>query len=671
MNQTCLLALFLSVCTIASAQTVTLPYNPDANQDSVIGAPDLLEFLPYFGGPFTPGEVLIDGENLTEYIAFLEAAAENATSDTITIPMMPGTNPGQMLYWNGEQWSLVPVGPSGSGLILDGSTPVWMDLKTGCRDVNFAEYDPEATVSDGSCETPAIPGCMDSESCNFNALANVDDGTCDYSTCAGCMDAEACNWDNGALIDDGTCDYSCLPCGIPSACNYDGPSGSTEPSACDLPQIDGEDCDGNCLEGWFLGENGCVLDSTFCTGGIFDAILETHPEAWYTYFNFEAYGQLDSLHVTSFWPSGYGPSYPGDMAIQITDPFSRTVVITSAGYSDPFGNNPDFEVTWPLEWYSTEPGEYSFGLGMLPEFGGNGNWQLITWNTWTGDVGYTLDVDLVGLCVIGPTPGCTDSDYVEYNSEANSDDGSCTTLVVEGCMDSAYLEYDASANTDDGSCATLAPSCVEVEMDGYTYEVVEIGDQCWFAENLRSTTYSNGDLIPAGLPDNEWMSSTTGATAVYGEIGSTCYNFSPDIDACDNAQSLAEYGRLYNWYAVDDWRGLCPVGWHVPTDEEWSTLKLVIQSQGFGGTEGVALKSTTGWFDNNGTDDFGFSAYPAGRRWVNGTYDDAGYEGLWWSSTPYFGGAWCWKLSFTAPDFFRVSWDSGNGFSVRCLKDAE
>ena len=173
-----MLALLFSVCTIASAQTVTLPYNPDANQDSVIGSPDLLEFLPLFGNEFTPGEVLIDGENLTEYIAFLEEAAANATSDTITIPMMPGTNPGQMLYWNGEQWSLVPVGESGDALILSGETPTWKSLKLGCMDDSFLEFDPEATIDDGTCSILAIPGCTVTGSCNYNENATVDDGSC-------------------------------------------------------------------------------------------------------------------------------------------------------------------------------------------------------------------------------------------------------------------------------------------------------------------------------------------------------------------------------------------------------------------------------------------------------------------------------------------------------------
>jgi len=150
MNRTYLLALFLSLGLLASAQTVTLPYNPDANADSAIGAPDLLQFLPLFGNYFTPGEVLIDGETLTDYIAALEEAAANATSDTITLPMLPGTTPGEMLFWDGAQWSLVPTGLSGQALLLDGTTPTWKELRTGCTDSVFLEFDPAATVNDGS-----------------------------------------------------------------------------------------------------------------------------------------------------------------------------------------------------------------------------------------------------------------------------------------------------------------------------------------------------------------------------------------------------------------------------------------------------------------------------------------------------------------------------------------
>ena len=92
-----------------------------------------------------------------------------------------------------------------------------------------------------------------------------------------------------------------------------------------------------------------------------------------------------------------------------------------------------------------------------------------------------------GSCATLVVEGCTDADYTEYDASANTDDGSCATLVVEGCTDADYTEYDASANTDDGSCATLL-GCTNSDMasmDGYNYGLTTIGDQCWFAENLR------------------------------------------------------------------------------------------------------------------------------------------------------------------------------------------
>ena len=104
---------FLSV---HSQDAFLAPYNPDVNADSVISTPDLLGFLPLFGTEFAAAEMTIDGQTLSEYIAVLEEAAANANaSDTITVPMMPGTAPGEMLYWDGEAWMLVPTGNPGTG----------------------------------------------------------------------------------------------------------------------------------------------------------------------------------------------------------------------------------------------------------------------------------------------------------------------------------------------------------------------------------------------------------------------------------------------------------------------------------------------------------------------------------------------------------------------------
>lgn len=269
--------------------------------------------------------------------------------------------------------------------------------------------------------------------------------------------------------------------------------------------------------------------------------------------------------------------------------------------------------------------------------------------------------------------GCTDSEAVNYDETATIDDGSCDYL---GCTDSEALNYDETATVDDGSCVLLED--LQPSIDGYTYGVVQIGDQVWFSENLRTTVYRIwGAPIPTGLTDDEWLSTTEGAMAVYGEGSSYCSDYSPNIDACDEVESLEEYGRLYNWYAVDDYRGICPSGWHVPTHGEWTELKDYISSQGFDGTEGTALKSTTGWADNsdgangNGTDDFGFSALPGGWRSVLGGFSSAGNTGLWWSSTSQ-GWDYAWEGKMDVGSEVALGYRiRGHGLSVRCLWDGE
>ena len=286
-----------------------------------------------------------------------------------------------------------------------------------------------------------------------------------------------------------------------------------------------------------------------------------------------------------------------------------------------------------------------------------------------------------GSCSTAVVEGCTDSDYLEYDASANTDDGSCATAVVSGCTDPAYTEYDASAITDDSSCVTLVVNgctdpadvnydaaantddgscalyaCSSIEFYGYTYSVVEIGDQCWFAENLRTTTYADGSNIHEATGNSLWFGSVSGARCNYQ----------------NDASKVATYGRLYNWYAVNNGRGLCPSGWHVPTDEEWTALETYLSANGHSGAEGAALKSTSGWYYiGNGTDNFGFSALPGGRRNVIGGFYDAGLYGHWWSSSPSGGNAWRRYLRGSYPDIFRSDYDKRSGFSVRCLRDAD
>ena len=193
-------------------------------------------------------------------------------------------------------------------------------------------------------------------------------------------------------------------------------------------------------------------------------------------------------------------------------------------------------------------------------------------------------------------------------------------------------------------------SCGEaITYAGVGYSTVQIGDQCWFAENLRTTTYLNGEAIPQNLSDGDWSSTTSGAM--------TFYNNGP------------AYGGLYNWFAVDDARGLCPSGWHVPTDEEWTIL-----TDHLGGelVAGGQMKSNYGWFfGGNGTNSSGFSGLPGGYRSSLGYFDYAGNIGYWWSSSPNGSLAWNRGLIYYYENVGRDSNNPQSGFSVRCVRDAE
>ena len=235
------------------------------------------------------------------------------------------------------------------------------------------------------------------------------------------------------------------------------------------------------------------------------------------------------------------------------------------------------------------------------------------------------------------------------------------------------------------SCIDTTTNTVEfqncgdpISYQGYDYATVLIGEQCWFAENLRNLNYQNGDTIPSNLSNSHWESASSGASTVYGEQA-FCYHNSPTIDACDPEQSLSEYGRLYNWFAVDDPRGLCPSGWHVPTDAEWITMEIALgmseseaNETSFRGTnQGTQMKTDYGWEAGNGTNSTGFSGLPGGNRNVGGDQYDGGDSAYWWSSSPKNGSSSWYRKLVSYPTVSRNWGNQRMGFSVRCLSDSE
>jgi uncharacterized protein (TIGR02145 family) len=281
------------------------------------------------------------------------------------------------------------------------------------------------------------------------------------------------------------------------------------------------------------------------------------------------------------------------------------------------------------------------------------------------------DIDELGVGSCGPEscgPGTvwdpeTQACIVAYPADTNFD--GCVQLNDLLDLLAAY-----------GLCQTTATSwsCGEqLEYQGYIYNTALIGDQCWFGENLRNVNYANGDAIHSNLSDSEWSSTSSGAVAVYGEL-SPCLDATPDIDACDPIQSLERYGRLYNWYAVEDSRDLCPNGWHVPTDGEWTTMTDFL-----GGEleAGAKMKTTYGWSGGaNGTNSSGFAALPGGWRGFLGAFTEStgsigqgGTRGHWWSSAP--SGDYAWNRYISSDAVIREFSDRRVGFSVRCIKDSE
>ena len=209
-----------------------------------------------------------------------------------------------------------------------------------------------------------------------------------------------------------------------------------------------------------------------------------------------------------------------------------------------------------------------------------------------------------------------------------------------------------------------------VTYDGVTYNTVQIGDQCWLKENLRTTKYNDGTSITNITNNSTWTSTTSGAYC--------CYDNNPSN--CDT------YGALYNWYAVNTGK-LCPSGWHVPSDAEWTTLTnyLSANSTYWCGSNSSyiakSLASTTSWNSSTTTcavgnnlsanNSTGFSALPGGYRYYSdGSFDGLGGCGYWWSSTEYDGSkAWNRNLAYSYAIVYRDNGSKRYGFSVRCLRD--
>ncbi len=292
---------------------------------------------------------------------------------------------------------------------------------------------------------------------------------------------------------------------------------------------------------------------------------------------------------------------------------------------------------------------YTEGVGVLLE-----------WDAVPGSTGVQLKVDLPsGSSIyrnrIGSSIGLL------FVPEWLLTPGTYTWRVQAACSSiPPYVVTPISASSSFTIGEVSCPASV-TDIDGNVYSTVQIGEQCWMAENLKVERYRNGDILPTGLSNSAWISMTSGAFAVYN----------------NTATNKDTYGLLYNWFAAVDPRGLCPTGWHVPTDAEWTELTDLLGGQSDAGgkmkTTGSLEAGTGLWRAPNtaATNSSGFSGLPGGfRDYNNGNFGNKGFYGYWWSSSEYSTlVAWGRVLNYFGGEAFRDNAYMNYGFSVRCLRD--
>jgi uncharacterized protein (TIGR02145 family) len=275
-----------------------------------------------------------------------------------------------------------------------------------------------------------------------------------------------------------------------------------------------------------------------------------------------------------------------------------------------------------------------------------------------GDVSVLIDAKFITGACDGILNCLTEADV----NQSGGASPTCDDITIGDI--SILIDYLFISGSSIGLTECLSSTVTDI--DGNVYQTVTIGTQVWMAANLRVTHYRNGEDIPNVTEGPTWAALTTGAYCEYN----------------NDANNVATYGRLYNWYAAVDSRNIAPIGWHVASNAEWKQLEMYLGMSQFqadssgwrGTTEGGKLKEAgyVHWTSPNtgATNESGFAALPGGYRLNYGAYYGMSNDAIFWSSTERGSiTAWSRALSYGS----SVVGCNGNykedGFSVRCVKD--
>jgi uncharacterized protein (TIGR02145 family) len=196
------------------------------------------------------------------------------------------------------------------------------------------------------------------------------------------------------------------------------------------------------------------------------------------------------------------------------------------------------------------------------------------------------------------------------------------------------------------------------DIDGNVYLTIPHGVQVWMASNLNVSKFRNGDIIQQAMTDEEWTNAATAGTPAW------CFYE-------NDPENGNKHGKLYNWFAINDPRGLAPECWHIPSNNDWRTLIKNLKGVDMAGS---SLKSTTGWKSRKGTNKIGFAALPGGFRTPDGKFKESGQSCRWWSNSAPVevnpsNQIYSIVLEDTSVEVKYLKSEKGAGFSVRCEKD--
>jgi uncharacterized protein (TIGR02145 family) len=259
------------------------------------------------------------------------------------------------------------------------------------------------------------------------------------------------------------------------------------------------------------------------------------------------------------------------------------------------------------------------------------------------------------------------------NSKAISLIAICFTVLVS-CVKNDDINNSSIGNNNDSNISFIQGSGVW-DVEGNYYPTIILNGREWMQKNLTCSRYNNGDAIPTNISDSDWETTTVGSYGVY-------QGFFETIE--DSYRNDSIYGKLYNWYVIADDRGICPTGWHVPSDAEWSSLISYLDpSNDWGVTFNVAgnmMKTIGDTINGDGlwkmpnlgaTNVSGFSGLPAGWRIPWGDYNHLGNSTIWWSQTDVLdtSAAWTIGLNATSASAERGFVSKNFGLSLRCIKN--